>query len=76
MKITIEPTANVLNVDGAEHREWRGVDDQGVAVVALVRAVAPQTHDEAVAERYRAALRELGFTITPRGGAIAFLLEF
>lgn len=62
MKITIEPTQIVRIVDGVEHREWRGVDDKGVAVVAFVRAVAPQTHDLHTAERYRKALVDIGFS--------------
>ncbi|MGE0408730.1 MAG: hypothetical protein AB7P23_05640 [Amphiplicatus sp.] len=61
MKITLEPTPVLRKVDGVEHREWRGTDEEGVAVVALVRALAPQTHDEAVAARYRAALEDVGF---------------
>lgn len=61
MKITLEPTAVLRCVDGVEHREWRGNDDEGVEVVALIRAVSPQTHDPAVAGRYAAALRDIGF---------------
>ena len=65
MKITLEPTAVVRSVGGCEHREWVGEDDQGVRVIALVRAVAPQTHDEDVARRYAAELRDIGFAYKP-----------
>lgn len=61
MKITIEPTETVRLVDGVECREWKGVDEEGVEVVALIRSVTPQTHDEAVAARYRETLEEIGF---------------
>lgn len=61
MKITLEPTPTVRKVDGVDHREWKGVDEEGVAIVALVRSVQPQTHDEAVAARYRATLKDIGF---------------
>lgn len=63
MEITIKPTARIREVDGVEHREWEGVDDEGVHVIALVRAVAPMTHSEAVAGRYRQALKDIGFAV-------------
>ena len=65
MKITIEPTAEIQRLNGEPARVWRGVDDHGTPVEALVRTVAPQTHDAAVAERYRAALHDAGFAERP-----------
>lgn len=59
MKITITPTAEFQRVNGEPSRIWVGYDDQGVAVVAHVRLVSPQTHDLAVNARYEHELAAL-----------------
>jgi hypothetical protein len=64
MRLTIEPTEVMRLVHGLICREWRGTDDQGVEVVALIRGVAPQTNDEAVAKRYAAELLAVGEPVT------------
>lgn len=61
MKITLEPTEIVRTVNGCDCREWKGTDDQGVEINAMVIAVTPLTHDKDVAERYRQALIDRGF---------------
>jgi hypothetical protein len=61
MKITLEPTATIQDVNGEPARVWTGHDDQGVPIVAHIRLVSPQTHDEAIAARYGAELRDVGF---------------
>ena len=63
MKLTIEPTERIGLVDGVQSRYWTGVDEHGVEVEVLVRAVAPLTHDKDVAERYETELEVLGFSV-------------
>lgn len=65
MKLTLEPTDVVRTVNGCECREWKGTDEEGVEVIALIAAVAPQPHDETVAERYRKSLVDKGFAREP-----------
>lgn len=65
MKITIEPTGVSRQVNGELAREWRGVDDQGVPVIAWVRMVSPLTHDTEVLARYAGELTDLGNAIAP-----------
>lgn len=60
MKITIEPTAEFQRINGEPARVWVGFDDRGAPVVAHVRVVSPQTHDEAVNARYARELKALG----------------
>jgi hypothetical protein len=59
MKLTLEPTANIQNVDGVPCRIWEGVTDAGTPVKAWVRMVQPQTHDEAALAVFDAELQAL-----------------
>jgi hypothetical protein len=62
MKLTLEPTATIQNVDGVPCRIWEGVSDAGnraVPVKAWVRMVQPQTHDEAALAAFGAELQAL-----------------
>lgn len=59
MKLTIEPTDEILRVNDKPGRLWRGHDDAGVPVVALVHFVSPQTHDADVNARYERELKAL-----------------
>lgn len=57
MKITIESTDQVMTFRRGtdayfEVREWRGTTEDGVPVLAYVATISPQTHDEAVNERF------------------------
>lgn len=66
MKITIESTDRLVTlvVNGAEvpARIWEGASDGGVAVVAFITRVSPQTHD---AEANAIFERELLLTRQP-----------
>lgn len=46
MKLTLEPTDRMEAFEGAPCRVWKGSTESGVEVVAFVRCVSPQTHDE------------------------------
>jgi|GEM_PF-5822578 len=65
MKLTLEPTDKVRKLNGEDVREWRGVDEEGVEVIAYIAAVSAQTHDEAVQKRYSEALMDRGFARLP-----------
>lgn len=61
MKITIEPTAALVelvgeNGHGVPARVWEGTTEDGVPVVVFVTRISPQTHDEAVNQRFAAEL--------------------
>lgn len=45
MKIEIEPTDRIENVNGVPARLWKGKSDRGVPVWAWINTVQPQTHD-------------------------------
>lgn len=63
MQITMEPTAEIVAINGELSRIWRGTDEQGVPVEVFVRMVSPQTHDTEVNDRYARELREVGGVI-------------
>lgn len=59
MKLQIEPTTKIIQVEGVECRRWIGKDEHGVDVEVLVRCLSPQTHCPDVLERYDRELRAL-----------------
>ena len=59
MKIELEPTADIQEVNGNSCRIWEGKTDKGVPVKAWVATVSPQTHDEAVNAEFARELREV-----------------
>lgn len=60
MKLFLESTDKIVIVDGAPAaRVWRGEDETGVPVIALIRAVSPQTHDDDINAKFAARLQEL-----------------
>lgn len=59
MKLTLEPTDRLQTFDGAPARVWKGVTDSGVEVLAFIRCVQPQTHDEAKLAAFDAELKAL-----------------
>lgn len=59
MKLTIEPTAEMIRVNGTATRIWKGTDEHGVEVKVWVRAIEPQTHDEAQLEQFESELERL-----------------
>jgi hypothetical protein len=64
MKLTLEPTGNIENVDGMPCRIWEGVTDTGTPVKAWIRTVQPQTHDEAALAVFEAELQRLPQPVT------------
>ena len=69
MKLTIEPTARMLSIEGHPVRVWSGTDENGTPVEVFVRAVQPQTHD---VERLAAFERELKELPPLRASAVDF----
>ena len=61
MKLEIEPTDEIFEVEGAPCRLWTGTDEHGTPVHVMVRALSPQSHDPVVEARYRKHLHELDF---------------
>jgi hypothetical protein len=61
--MTLNPTEQTVAVDHGNGpvptRLWAGQTHDGVPIHAMIAAVAPQTHDEAVAARYQATLKAL-----------------
>jgi hypothetical protein len=73
MKLTLEPTDKTQSVDGVPHRVWKGETEKGVPVLAYIRAVSPQTHDEAVNAEFA---RELQLLPPARATGITYDLRF
>jgi len=73
MKLAIEPTDKIQNVDGAPCRLWTGAPDKGVPVHVYVRCVSPQTHDAAALADFE---RELQALPPARREAVTFDLRF
>jgi hypothetical protein len=67
MKITIESTTKVVEVNGQRARLWAGHTEAGVKVVCYIWAISPQTHDEAINEQFARELNEIAepHVITP-----------
>lgn len=61
MILTLTPTKQMRKVNGTDVREWHGTDEEGVQVVAMIAAVAPQTNNEQTHDRYTKDLNELGY---------------
>lgn len=73
MRLTLEPTDKIQSVDGVPHRVWKGETEKGVPVLAYIRAVSPQTHDEAANAEFARELQELP---KPRREGITFDMRF
>lgn len=59
MKLTLEPTDRFETINGQPHRIWKGANEAGTPVLAYIRAVSPQTHDEAALAAFDRELRAL-----------------
>lgn len=59
IEITIQPTGDIQDVNGVPHRIWKGTTAEGVPVHAFITMVSPQTHDQAVNERFARELRAI-----------------
>lgn len=46
MKITLESTDQMQSFEGVTCRIWKGISDGGVEIIAFIRCISPQTHDE------------------------------
>jgi len=58
MKITIENTDKIVDLNGVPVRIWEGQTESGVPVTCFVTRIIPRTHDEAVNAQFAAELRE------------------
>jgi hypothetical protein len=45
MKITIENTEKIVELDGVPARVWEGHTESGIKVHCFVTRITPQTHD-------------------------------
>lgn len=52
MKVTIESTPDIVEVDGRRARIWAGLTQAGVPVLCYIWTISPQTHDEAINEQF------------------------
>lgn len=59
MKLTIEPTAEIMQIEGQRLRRWEGLDEAGTPVHVYVRYVEARTHDPARLQAFDAQLKEL-----------------
>jgi hypothetical protein len=58
MKIIIENTSKIVDLNGVPARIWEGETESGVPVTCFVTRIIPRTHDEAVNAQFAAELRE------------------
>ena len=56
MKIEIESTDKIVELDGVPARIWEGKTDSGIPVHCFVTRISPQTHDNI--EQFEAELKE------------------
>ncbi len=56
MKITIESTTRIINVDGTEARLWEGTSEGGVQIECLITRIA--VHKDQDLTQFEAELRE------------------
>jgi hypothetical protein len=59
MKITIESTDKIVQLNGVPARIWEGQTDSGVPVLCYVSLISPQTHDREVNAQFERELREV-----------------
>ena len=58
MKITIENTDKIVELNGVPARIWEGTTEGGVPVTCFITRIVPRTHDDAVNAQFAAELRE------------------
>lgn len=58
MKITIENTDKIVELNGVPARIWEGATDSGVPVTCFITRIVPRTHDDAVNAQFADELRE------------------
>ncbi len=60
MKLILEPTSKVVEINGVPTRIWEGNTEGGVPVEAFITRVAvPTNQPEAVREQFRQALTQV-----------------
>lgn len=69
MKLTLEATDRFETINGQPHRIWKGSNEAGTPVLAYIRAVSPQTHDETLIAAFDAELKALP---APRRELVSF----
>jgi hypothetical protein len=62
MKVTIESTKEVVDIDGVQTRLWKGTTDTGIVVHCFIHRICPQRHDQL--EQFEAELIEQPKPIT------------
>ena len=58
MKITIESTTKVVDLDGIPARIWEGKTDSGIPVHCFITRIAVDKDDEVANEQFRRELAE------------------
>lgn len=56
MKITIESTEKIIDIEGVPARIWEGQTESGIEVHCFVTRISPQTHDNI--EQFEQELKE------------------
>lgn len=56
MKITIENTEKVVELNGISARIWEGETESGIPVICYVTRISPQTDEEGVNTRFASEL--------------------
>lgn len=59
MKITIESTDKIVELNGTPARIWEGSTDSGVPVLVWVNLISPQTHDSEINAQFERELHEV-----------------
>lgn len=59
MKITIQNTDKVVELNGVPARVWEGETESGVPVICHVSLISPQTHDQDANAQFERELREV-----------------
>ncbi len=70
MRLTIESTAEVVDIDGVTVRTWHGRTAGNVPVLVYVRSLSPQSRDPAVAAEFGRELEEIA---APRNMTVSIL---
>jgi hypothetical protein len=59
MKITIQNTDKIVELNGVPARIWEGETDSGVPVICHVSLISPQTHDHEANAQFERELLEV-----------------
>lgn len=61
MRLQIEPTGHIAEVNGVQCRIWNGVSESGAGVIVFVATLAVKADEpRAVIEAFERELREIG----------------